>query len=259
MAMVYQLLGRPQEATQHLQEAIAIGQRSGNSEYAGWARIILGLVHLHMGEHEQAFDEMRMAKEIAAGDMPRRDWWVAACDCFSGFVSLRSGQLETAKSGLEVARASVSKVKRASREIIEYWLSILAAEIALMENVPEKAVEIAADTAPPNPYYWRNTAYLVPLERDVLGRALQALGRTEEAISEYERLTTFDSQRDERFWIFPIYRYRLAKLYEKNGERDLALEEFQRFLDLWREADPARPEVMDARSRIAALRSVGSG
>jgi serine/threonine protein kinase/Flp pilus assembly protein TadD/predicted metal-dependent hydrolase len=258
MATISHLLGRRVEAAQHLHEAIAIAERNRNSRYAGWACVVLGLVHADMGEYEKALDEIRKGRE-ATEDRPRRDWWVAVCDCLEGFVAVKAGRLETAKSGLEKAKESLSDVRRSSREILEYWLSVLAAEIALMENVPEQAVAIATQAKLPNPYFWRNDANLVPIERDGLARALHAMGRIEEAISEYERLTKFDPRKDERFWILPIYRYRLAKLYEENGERDLAMEEFQRFLDLWKEADPARPEMMDARSRIVALRSVGSG
>jgi tetratricopeptide (TPR) repeat protein/DNA-binding CsgD family transcriptional regulator len=45
----------------------------------------------------------------------------------------------------------------------------------------------------------------------------------------------------------------LARLEEKLGRRAAALEGYRRFLELWKDADPGRPEVAEARARVAAL------
>jgi tetratricopeptide (TPR) repeat protein len=97
-------------------------------------------------------------------------------------------------------------------------------------------------------------AYNFPFLKDTLARAYEQSGETDKAISEYEGLTTFSPISKEPFLVHPKYYYRLAKLYEKKGMKTKARENFERFLDLWKDADPGLPEVEDAAKRLAALK-----
>jgi tetratricopeptide (TPR) repeat protein len=88
----------------------------------------------------------------------------------------------------------------------------------------------------------------------VLARAYEQNGEIDKAIAEYERLTKFNPKSLERFLIHPKYYYSLARLYEQKGLKAKAASSYQRFLDLWKDADPERPEVEDARKRLAELK-----
>ncbi len=47
---------------------------------------------------------------------------------------------------------------------------------------------------------------------------------------------------------------RLAQLYEGRGDTDEAIEYYNRFVELWQDADPVlQPIVEDVRGRIAGL------
>jgi hypothetical protein len=46
----------------------------------------------------------------------------------------------------------------------------------------------------------------------------------------------------------------LGKVHEEQGNTAKAIENYEKFLDLWRDADPGIAEVDDARERLAGLK-----
>ncbi len=103
-----------------------------------------------------------------------------------------------------------------------------------------------------------NTYSNIPLDKDILPRALIKKGNINEAIGAYEEITEFrpgpnQIDQKDRFFINPKYHYRLAKLYQQTGQRKKAIERYNRFLDIWKNADEDLPEKVDAETRLAAL------
>jgi cytochrome c-type biogenesis protein CcmH/NrfG len=45
----------------------------------------------------------------------------------------------------------------------------------------------------------------------------------------------------------------LGKIYEQQGDTAKAIENYEKFLSLWKNADPGIAEVEDARKRLAFL------
>jgi tetratricopeptide (TPR) repeat protein len=86
---------------------------------------------------------------------------------------------------------------------------------------------------------------------DLAARVCAKKGDVAKAISEYERLFTLDVRAP--YLVHPLYHYRLGLLYERAGEAMKAKAQYQKFLDLWKDADPGRPEVEDAKKRLASL------
>jgi len=47
----------------------------------------------------------------------------------------------------------------------------------------------------------------------------------------------------------------LGKIYEQRGQKEKAIENYEKFLEFWKDADPGITEVEDAKKRLAGLMS----
>ena len=59
-----------------------------------------------------------------------------------------------------------------------------------------------------------------------------------------------------RLWWGDIYAksfYMLGKIAEQRGWPGKAIEHYEKFLDVWKDADPGLPEIEDAKKRLAGL------
>jgi tetratricopeptide (TPR) repeat protein len=84
-------------------------------------------------------------------------------------------------------------------------------------------------------------------------RAYQQQGGLDKAIAAYERLITFDPASQKRLLIHPKYHYKLAKLYEEKDWSVKAIVQYEKFLEIWKDADKDLPELIDAKKRLAKL------
>jgi tetratricopeptide (TPR) repeat protein len=91
---------------------------------------------------------------------------------------------------------------------------------------------------------------------DVFARAYKQKGDIHNAIAEYERLTSGDPTNTDQRLINPKYYYRLAKLYEEKGMTVKAIARYEKFLDIWKDADEDLPDLIDAKTRLARLKGI---
>ena len=81
----------------------------------------------------------------------------------------------------------------------------------------------------------------------------RARGDLAGAIAEYRNLLTPSVESKWVSVLEPRYILELARLLEKTGDKRSALTEYQRFLELWKSADPDLPELNEARQAVQRL------
>jgi len=82
-----------------------------------------------------------------------------------------------------------------------------------------------------------------PLE-DCLANAYLELGQLDDAIAEYDRILKLNPN-------YPLVQYHLGQAYERKGQNAQARESYERFLQVWKEADDYIPEVIAAKKAVA--------
>ena len=89
-----------------------------------------------------------------------------------------------------------------------------------------------------------------------LALAYLGVGRIGEAVAELEAMLS--SYEEARVTSTPIVavkaHYLLAKAYEESGWHSKAIEQYEKFLQIWKDADPGIEEVGDARERLTNLK-----
>jgi tetratricopeptide (TPR) repeat protein len=105
----------------------------------------------------------------------------------------------------------------------------------------------------PNFWWWGYAISHQFYDRDVLARVYAKQGELDKAIDEYKRLLQFKPQAEEYLLMNPKLHYHMAGLYEQTHQFTKAIAEYQKFLTVWENANPDRPELIDARQRLAKL------
>ena len=79
-------------------------------------------------------------------------------------------------------------------------------------------------------------------------------GAFEEAIREVRNAQNYYGP--SHAFVYPTGFYLLGKIYEKKGDTQRAIQNTEKFLDLWKDADEDLPDLIDAKKRLARLRGV---
>jgi len=243
LALVAFATGRYSEAEKECLEGVGLAETVGEPAWSSDFRVMLGHALLEQGRLAEALVELRKAVEGVgtAGGQLRR-----------AFISLGTANARAGDS------AAIEDLERRFRSIagsgagpqpareLDLFLGITALE----GGRPREAVaalEKAAGQLPTG---------RVPLARQIyyhLGRARAGSGDPAGAISAFDEIVGSKGDQFAIGEIHPLAVLGRARAADALGNRASAVEGYRSFLSLWADADPGRPEVEEARARLAAL------
>ena len=138
------------------------------------------------------------------------------------------------------------------KKMIRYYQHLMGMIELERENYP-KAIDYFQKAISLLPYTVDGKREYRALFMNSLAEAYYKAGDLEKALEEYKIISSLTFS---RIWDGDIYAksfYMMGKIYESTGKKAEATEAYDRFLELWKDADRGIPEVIDARKRLEAI------
>jgi serine/threonine protein kinase/tetratricopeptide (TPR) repeat protein len=174
------------------------------------------------------------------------------------------GMLDLAQGKVDQASVRVSEIESLLLEMNseqapdhKLMIDLLQGEMLLAQEDFDKALVVGKRACGAESPYWKpgmKRHRFSTYHFDLVARIYAKKGEFSRAISEYERLFETNCSTGFCILINPLFHYRLGLMYEDANETYEAIAEFEKFLDLLKDADPSLTEVADARERVAELR-----
>ena len=199
-------------------------------------------------------DEVRRILAVLPRERQRLNLVLA--DLMAGLAHARAGRLDRAREFLE----SQKLLYNPDNPFEKGWHAALEGEIALAEQrLPEAVAAFSAGE--PRSRVWISLYLEYPWAlmneipaRDGLARVAKARGDRAGAIAIYRQLLVPGPAQKWTGLFDPRYVLEIARLLDQSGDRKAALVEYQRFLEVWQNADPDLAELAEARRAVARLR-----
>ncbi len=202
-------------------------------------RLYLCKIYQAKGMHEDFVAELDRCTEFIQ-KVSSEPWWYLLL----GTMVIRNGDAATAGLLLEEIVNRTNEGNKAD----EASYHLLKGEIELHQGNYGKALEHleTANTLQNSSYYLESLAYYYFR----LGDWENAIPIYEKIIHEYISL----GWEGQECWVKS--HLQLGKAYEEAGNMTRAIEYYNRFLELWKEADPDLPDLLEVKSRLEQLQSV---
>ena len=235
--------GRYEAAREQLETEIADANASGRHAVSILRYQYLAFLYSVLEEHEKALESIAAATSLYDQHLTPGYVWIHEA---AVWVACRAGREDLAERSIERLK-SIEGIRGEDQGSLAGNVSSAEAILAMKRGEPDIAV--------------RNTRTLLDKWVDTWmlyyhGTALRMAGRFGEAaeyLSKANRYVTGDYL--EAFPINILVNYELGLAYEGAGAKEDAVQSYERFLGIWRDAEYTTPEMKDAAKRLAALRA----
>ena len=241
--------GRFKEAEKNFRQSLEIAEEINQTNEEALNRLNLAYLHLKKGNIAAALKECetQLSKSVQEGSYSRQ----IVAYFMKGLAHLQRDEVEEAEKSAKKLKLVVDQWL--NKKLIRYHYLLLGLIELKKENF-SKAVRLFNEAillAHSPRVRDDNHAFLFI---DPLAFAYYKSGNFDKAIEEYERITSLTTGRKYRDIYVKAF-YMLGKIYEEKGWKGKAIEHYEKFLDLWKDADTGIPEIEDAKERLIALTS----
>ena len=220
--------------------------RKGGAGESEWhSRFAIAYSSCQSGRPDIAADECQKAHGVDGGRLDF-DYKRQALH-LKGFAFLGLKRIGDAEKTAEELKALIEKgMNQKAMRLYDH----LMGAVELARNNTAKALEYLERAVRSLPYGpFEKDAWFI----DTLAEAYFQASDLPKAREQYEKITALTTGRLSYGDIYSRSYYHLGQIDEKLGDKAKARENYQKFLDLWKNADPGLSDVEDAKKRLAAL------
>ncbi len=250
LSNLYLLQGRYEKAESQLEKGLELAEQLEETETQASIYLFQSYNDYALGHPERALEEVKKAWKFLSDleILPFQIYTVFV----KGLVYIETQAMDEAENAAEEIKGLVDKSM--NKNLIRYHDN-LKGQIELEKGNPSRAVESlnqSVSSLPGQGSMNDDHALLI----DPLARAHFKAGELEQARQVYERITHLTWGRSFFGNLYAKSFYMLGKIYEKQGNTDKAIENYEKFLELWKNADPGIAEVEDAKKRQESLKNI---
>jgi len=254
LGLLFLYEGKYEEALTEFKKSAEIFKTKKNVSWEMRVHFDMGKLFTEMGQYSRALDEFAKAGELSTQIYD---------ESFSPIPILfnyLAGIAMVKKRDYRAAQGYASKIEKfiqnKNYDILNMdYYHLLNGEIYVAQGNGQAALDSLAKVSIRAEFFSPRFMILKPASLALMGEAEKAISSYLRSCNEVERRT--HSMGDYFYYFLESSRvdYYVAKVYEGQGNTPKTIEHYQKFLDLWKEADPGFPEVEDAKKKQAALKS----
>jgi serine/threonine protein kinase/tetratricopeptide (TPR) repeat protein len=246
--------GKYEKALTELKKVIEIIQTKNNVDSEMWDHFDMGKLLTEMGQYSRALGEFKKAEELSTNVY---DESFNPIPILSNYLV---GIAMVKKRDYRAAQAYASRIEKfihnKDYDILNMdYYHLLNAEIHVAQGNGQAAMDSLAKVSYRAEEYSPRYMILEPASLALMGEAKKAISLYLLSPKEVDRRAY--NMGDIFYYFLESSKadYYVAKVYEGQGNAQKAIEHYEKFLDLWKNADPGIAEVVDARKNLAGLKS----
>ena len=211
----------------------------------------LAYTYLESGNLTEALKASEKRMRLAVKFQIQPDWQT---QFLTGYVCARMGAIKEAQNAADELKIMVDD--GIDKKLIRYYY-LLMGMIEFKKNNFKDAEKFQTQALSLLPFQVPVSTGFVDqaIFHNALATTYLKLGKFDKAQEQYEIITSLTEGRLSFGIIYAKSYYMLGQIFEQKDWKGKAIENYEKFLTLWKDADPGIAEVEDAKKRLAGLKS----
>ncbi len=242
--------GKFEKAKIQAKQGIELAGELNQADWETWLRFSLSYVYYRTMDLKMALEEVEKAWDLAVEtESLSSQRGVLA---IKGIFYVHSDLVDEAQKTVDQLDTLIQEGSNKNAIRLSYFVK---GEIEKEKGNFSSAIELLSKAITLLPFENDLTTNNHAIFFESLADTYYSSGDLAKALEMFEKITLLTVSRAENGDIYVKSFYMLGKINEEQGDTSKAIAHYEKFLDLWKDADPGIVEVEDAKKRLAELKN----